>query len=74
VRGFVFPELVVACATIDDGFNTHATKNLSFVGRTDYSDRNAAAIEYVLRCVCTNAASCTPNQHNITLLHVCAVW
>ena len=74
VSVFVFPELIVACATVDDCFNTHATKNFCFVCRTNNTNRNATAIKNILRCVSTNATSCSPDQHHITLFHVCAVW
>ncbi|CAB4967143.1 unannotated protein [freshwater metagenome] len=69
----VIPKLVVRCFAINYCFATHLAQHLCFFWRAHNSNRNSATVEYILQCIRANAARCTPDQHNVTLLHVGAV-
>ncbi|NCZ93073.1 MAG: hypothetical protein EBZ00_03720, partial [Actinobacteria bacterium] len=56
-----------------DGLTAHLVEDLRLVWRTDDADWDATTIQDVLRGVCANAACCSPDQDDVTLLHVCAV-
>ena len=69
VSVFVFPKLIARRLAVDDVLNTHIAQDLSLVITTDDTHWNPATVENILRGVSTNATRCSPDQHDIALLH-----